>query len=83
MPWRAASRAGSETVTLTGFFKQVKAVASAYKVHFGEEPSGADGYAVSHSSYEYLMDPDGKNLYVFRVEAEPEKIKKLVQHAVH
>jgi protein SCO1/2 len=65
---------------LTGTLEQVKAAASAYKVYFAKEPPDErGGYAVSHSSYEYLMGPDGVNRYVFRPEAEPERIAELIR----
>jgi protein SCO1/2 len=66
---------------LTGTLEQVKAAASAYKVYFAKDPPDErGGYAVSHSSYEYLMGPDGVNRYVFRPEAEPERIAKLIRN---
>ena len=63
---------------LTGTLEQVKAVASAYKVYFAKASPGEGSYDVSHSTFEYLMGPDGRNLYVFRSEAEPEKIAELI-----
>lgn len=66
-------------VGLTGSPEQVKAVASAYKVYFAKAPPGEGSYDVSHSTFEYLMGPDSRNLYVLRSEAEPEKIAELIR----
>jgi protein SCO1 len=67
-------------VGLTGTPEQVKAAASAYKVYFAKaETDGAAGYAVDHSAFEYLMGPDGENLYVLRSEAEPDRIAELIR----
>jgi protein SCO1 len=64
---------------LTGTPEQVKAVASAYKVYFAKAPPSEGSYSVDHSTYEYLMGPDGRNLYVLRSDAEPEKVADLIR----
>jgi protein SCO1 len=67
---------------LTGTPEQVKAAASAYKVYFAKAATGEQGYSVDHSAFEYLMGPDGRNLYVLRSEAESDKIAELIRSMV-
>lgn len=70
-------------IGLTGTPEQVKAAASAYKVYFAKAPQGgAGGYTMDHSAFEYLMGPNGQNLYVFRSEAEPERLAELIRGAL-
>lgn len=66
-------RFSDRIVGLTGTKEQVAAIAKAYKVYYGrveakdvpaDHQSGA--YAMDHSSYLYLMGPDGQFLQVFR-----------------
>ncbi len=55
-------------VGLTGTPEQVKAVARAYRVYYGKAPQeGAkpDEYLMDHSSFLYLMGPDGRFLGVY------------------
>lgn len=67
-------------IGLTGSVEQIRNVASRYKVYFGKQPADETGsYAVDHSAFEYLMGPDGKNLFVFRAEAEPERIAEIIR----
>ena len=67
-------------VGLTGSPEQVKEAAARYRVYASKAPGGEAGtYDVSHSTFEYLMGPDGQNLYVFRSEVEPEKIAELIR----
>ena len=47
------------TIGLTGSPAQVAAAAKAYRVYYQKDGQG-DGYAVSHSSIVYLMNPAGK-----------------------
>lgn len=67
---------------LTGTLEQVKRVASAYKVYFAKALPGEGSYSVDHSAFEYLMGPDGRNLYVLRSEVKPEKIAELIRNLV-
>lgn len=55
-------------IGLTGTPEQIAAVAKAYKVYFSKQPSaGASAeYQVDHTSFVYLMGPDGILRSVFR-----------------
>lgn len=56
-------------VGLTGSTEQIAAVAKAYKVYFSKQPgTGTDtkDYQVDHTSFVYLMGPDGAIRSVFR-----------------
>lgn len=71
------------TVGLTGSAEQVKAAAARYRVYFAKaETGGAADYSVDHSAFEYLMGPDGRNLYIFTAAAEPERIAELIRGAI-
>jgi len=61
-------------VGLTGTPDQVAAVAKAYKVYFSKQPNAGapDDYQVDHTSFVYLMGPDGGLRSMFRSGASAE-----------
>lgn len=60
-------------VGLSGSDEQIAAAAKAYRVYYAKGPSDADGnYVMDHTSFVYLMGPDGKLRSVFRAGASPE-----------
>jgi protein SCO1/2 len=64
-------------VGLTGSPEQIAAVAKAYKVYYSKAPAtGADpnAYGMNHSSFVYLMDPNGKFLTVFSSDTDSDKM---------
>jgi protein SCO1/2 len=64
-------------VGLTGTPEQVAAVAKAYKVYYAKADSaGGDPktYGMNHSSFVYLMDPNGKFLTVFSSDTDSDKM---------
>lgn len=70
-------------IGLTGSLEQVKAAAAAYRVYFDKAGTGsAGGYAVNHSTFEYFMGPDGRNRYVFTVDAEPERMAEAIRTVI-
>lgn len=63
-------------VGLTGTKAQVDAVVQQYRAAYEitPTPDSALGYQVSHSSYTYLIDPQGQLRHVFRDADKPEAI---------
>lgn len=62
---------------LTGTPEQIKAVAHAYRVYYAKAPQeGKDpgDYLMDHSSFIYLMGPDGKFLTVYPAGTTAEKL---------
>jgi protein SCO1 len=54
---------------LTGTPAQVEAVKKAYRIYSAKvQPEGATEYTVDHSSFIYLMGPDGRLLGIYRAE---------------
>ncbi|HEV7371043.1 SCO family protein [Arenibaculum sp.] len=66
-------------VGLTGTPEQVAQAASAYKVYYAKAGDDPDYYLMDHSSFIYLMGPDGKFLDVFPRGAAPERIAEKVR----
>ncbi|MCP4327550.1 MAG: SCO family protein [Alphaproteobacteria bacterium] len=60
-------------VALTGTPEQVAAAARSYRVYFKKAGEG-DDYLVDHSSFIYLMGPDGRYVRHFSHNSNPEEI---------
>lgn len=57
----------SQMVGLTGSLAGVKAVAKSYKAYFSKGEPDEDGdYSVDHTSYTYVMGPDGQFVTAYR-----------------
>jgi protein SCO1/2 len=73
-------------VGLTGTEEEIKAVAKAYSVYFAKEaspaPTPGNEYLISHSTFIFLMSPEGKYVthFVYGVTAEDmaAKIRKYI-----
>ncbi len=62
-------------VALTGEPPEIAAVAKAYRVYYGKaEVDGASDYLMDHSSFYYLMGPDGGYITHFRHDAQPDEM---------
>ncbi len=64
-------------VGLTGTPEQIAGVAKAYKVYYAKaDQPGVDAkaYGMNHSSFVYLMDPNGKFLTVFSSDTDSDKM---------
>ena len=63
---------------LTGTPEQIAQVAKDYKVYYAradaDPKAGPDTYLMNHTSFVYLMGPDGKFLTVFPAETDAEKM---------
>jgi protein SCO1/2 len=72
---------------LTGSAEQIAAVVKAYRVYVAPQQSTGDGYLVDHSSYVYLMDPNGTFVDVVEGAAPPDQMadwlrKSMRKHSV-
>jgi cytochrome oxidase Cu insertion factor (SCO1/SenC/PrrC family) len=70
-------------VALTGSLEQIKDAAKAYRVYFGKAGNGdSDTYLMDHSTFIYLMGPDGKYVAHFSHSATPEEIAAGIEAAI-
>ena len=70
-------------MALTGSVEQIKAVAGAYKAYFAKGEIDKDGgYFMDHSSFIYLMGPNGQYLDHFAPNTSSEVIAARIQSAV-
>ena len=62
-------------VGLTGTPEQIAQIAKEYKVYYAKsDPAAGGGYAMNHSSFVYLLNPDGKFVTVFSSDMDAEKM---------
>lgn len=68
-------------VGLTGTLEQTAAAAKAYRVYYKKAPSLVDGgvYLMDHSSFTYLMGPDGGFLESFAPGTDPEDMARRIR----
>ena len=65
-------------VALTGRPRQIKAAAKAYRVYFAKAGNGdSDTYLMDHSSFIYLMGPDGRYVRHFATTPRPRRGRRL------
>ena len=70
-------------VGMSGSPEQVAAAAKAWRVYYAKAATeNASDYLMDHSTYSYLMGPDGKNLAVFSYEADPATMLKVIEDAI-
>ena len=70
-------------VALTGSLEQVKQAAKAYRVYFSKADNGdSDAYLMDHSTFIYLMGPDGAYVRHFSHSATPEEIAAGIEAAI-
>jgi protein SCO1/2 len=71
-------------VALTGSEDEVRAAAKAYRVYYHKAEAGADtkDYLVDHSTFVYLMGPDGKYLTHFGLNASPEEMAETIGNEI-
>ena len=66
-------------VGLTGSAAEIATAAKAYKVYFHKPPgakTASGGYLMDHTSFFYLMGPDGKLRAAFRPNTKPETLAR-------
>ncbi|MEZ5933901.1 MAG: SCO family protein [Alphaproteobacteria bacterium] len=61
-------------VGLTGSDEEVAAAAKAYRIYYAIPPNQGEDYGVDHSTFIYLMGPDGTYRTHFSHDASPEEI---------
>lgn len=70
-------------LALTGSPEQVAQAASAYRVYYGKADSGpGTDYLVDHSSFIYLMGPDGDYLTHFGLGTPPDNIAQALERHI-
>jgi protein SCO1/2 len=71
-----------QLVALTGTEDEVRAAARAYRVYFHIPDEEGDAYLVDHSTFVYLMDPDGRYVTHFGIDAAPEAMAQAISEAM-
>jgi len=67
-------------IGLTGTPAQIAAVAKAYKVYYAKSrKSAGKDYLMDHTSFVYLMGPDGTFLTMFRGQTDPKAIAETIE----
>jgi cytochrome oxidase Cu insertion factor (SCO1/SenC/PrrC family) len=70
-------------VALTGSPEATKAAAQAYRVYFAKAgDQDSDAYLMDHSTFIYLMGPDGRYVRHFAHNAAPEEIAAAIEAAM-
>jgi cytochrome oxidase Cu insertion factor (SCO1/SenC/PrrC family) len=71
-------------VGLTGTPEQIAAVARRYRVYYSKvQPKGASAYLMDHSSFVYLMAPDGSFRALFRQGSSADEIADAIAQRLH
>ena len=67
-------------IGLTGTDQQIDAVAKAYRVYYARSPGDADParYLMDHSTFSYLLAPDGSFVTVFAKDSTPEQMAEAI-----
>jgi protein SCO1/2 len=65
-------------VALTGSEEEVRAAARAYRVYYHVPEEDGDAYLVDHSTFVYLMGPDGSYRSHFGIDASPEAMAEAI-----
>ena len=70
-------------VALTGSPEAIKVAARAYRVYFAKAgKDGSDDYLMDHSTFIFLMGPDGRYVRHFAHNAAPEEIAAAIEAAL-
>ena len=65
-------------MALTGSEQEVRTAAGAYRVYYHVPDAEDDAYLVDHSTFVYLMGPDGSYRTHFGIDASPEEIAEAI-----
>jgi protein SCO1/2 len=66
-------------VALTGTEEQIAAVVKEYHIYVEVPPNGGKDYIVNHSSFFYLMNPDGKFVNIVHGDASGDELANRVR----
>jgi cytochrome oxidase Cu insertion factor (SCO1/SenC/PrrC family) len=66
-------------IGLTGDAAAIHAAAAAYRAYYAKVPLGGGDYTVDHSSFIYVMGPDGQYLGFFPPGTPPERIAESIR----
>lgn len=70
-------------IGLTGTVEHIAAVAKSYKVYYAKSRTSAgDDYLMDHTSFVYLMGPDGKFRTLFRGNTNPRTIAETIERFI-
>jgi cytochrome oxidase Cu insertion factor (SCO1/SenC/PrrC family) len=69
-------------VALTGSEEEVREAARAYRVYYHVPEEEGDTYLVDHSSFVYLMGPDGSYRTHFGIDAAPEAVAERIAEEI-
>jgi protein SCO1/2 len=71
-------------IGLTGTPQQIAAVAQEYGVYYAPRKTGpgAEDYVMDHSTYLYLMDPEGKFMRGFDADTPGDRVAEVVRGAI-
>jgi protein SCO1/2 len=74
------SRFHPALIGLTGTDEEIATAARAFRVYYRKvHPRGASDYLMDHSSFIYLVGPDGKVRQLFRPNTPPETIAAAIK----
>lgn len=66
-------------VALTGKPDDLRDVAYGYGVFFARVPGGGENYLMDHTSFTYLMGPDGRYITHFEKDVTPEELARVLE----
>ena len=69
-------------VALTGSEEEVRGAARAYRVYYHVPEEDGDAYLVDHSTFVYLMGPDGSYRTHFGIDASPEEVAERITEEI-
>jgi len=67
-------------LVLTGTEEQIAAVVKEYRVFVEVQPGGGGDYIVNHSSFYYLINPEGKFVRVIADDVSGEELAERLRH---
>lgn len=67
-------------VALTGTEEQIAAVVKEFRVHVSAHPESGGNYTVDHSSFYYLINPEGKFLRIIAGDVSGEELAERLHH---